>query len=70
VTEDQLRELLKSAMPPSTANEPSRDLWPLVRRRQAHRWPAWSWVDLGLGAAAAVAVFSIPDAWFFLACHF
>lgn len=69
MTEDRVRELLKSAMPPSTADEPSRDLWPVVLR-QGHRRPAWSWVDLGLAAAAAIAVFSMPDAWFLLACHF
>jgi hypothetical protein len=69
MTDDRLRDLLKSAMPPSTADEPSRDLWPVVLR-QGHQWPAWSRVDLGLAAAAALAALSMPNAWFFLACHF
>jgi hypothetical protein len=69
MTEDHLRDLLKSAMPPSTADEPSRDLWPQVLRH-GHRWPAWAWVDLGLAAAATLAALSMPSTWFLLACHF
>jgi hypothetical protein len=67
--EPRLREMLRSAMPPSTDGDPSRDLWPMVERK-SFGWPTWSWIDLGLTAATALAVLLIPDAWFLLAYHF
>lgn len=68
MTDERLQDLLQSAMPQATGGEPSRDLWPMVLRH-AHDGPEWSWVDLGLAAAAAVAMLSMPNAWLFIACH-
>jgi hypothetical protein len=67
--DDRLRALLRSAVPASTAGEPSQDLWPLVERG-GHVWPVWSGIDLGLTAAATLAVLLMPNAWFLLAYHF
>jgi hypothetical protein len=65
MTDDQaLRLLLRSALPPVTALESARDLWPsIVHRRRApgHR----RWLDLGLAAALALALSLFPD-WIWL----
>jgi hypothetical protein len=69
IDERYISTLLKSAMPPVTAVAPSRDLWPLVthRPRQAI---VWSRIDLGIAAATALAVVSMPHAWLLVAYHF
>ena len=56
-------------MPPATAAEPSRDLWPLVAHRPRRR-PNWSRLDLGLALAAAFALMLVPQGWLLLAYHF
>jgi hypothetical protein len=69
IDDDRLRALLRSAMPPATAAEPSRDLWPLVAHRPRRR-PNWSRLDLGLALAAAFALMLVPQGWLLLAYHF
>ncbi|MGH9410812.1 MAG: hypothetical protein ACRD1V_15315 [Vicinamibacterales bacterium] len=63
---DWLRDLLRTALPPTTATTPSRDLWPLVRRRFATS-PAWSRTDYLLVGGVAVALLLYPGAWLALA---
>jgi hypothetical protein len=68
--ESRLSTLLKSAMPPVTAVEPSRDVWALV----THRPPTvidWSRIlDLGIAAATVLAAAVMPNAWLLVAYHF
>ena len=57
---DRFEHLVRSAIPPVAAATPSRDLWPAIVNRG--RAPArWSWLDLGV-AAAAVSLVMFPDA--------
>lgn len=56
---EQMRKLLKSALPPLSDSEPRRDLWPQMLRRldaAPARVPWWDWALLG-GAIAAVCAF-------------
>jgi hypothetical protein len=53
---EELKKLLKSAMPPVTETEFQRDLWPQVRRRLEQRafdLPWWDWTLL----AGVTAIF-------------
>jgi hypothetical protein len=69
MTDDQpLRLLLQSALPPMTDRGPARDVWPSI----AHRRPVpsgWPWGDLGVAAAAALALALSPDLLWLLAYH-
>lgn len=61
--------LLRSALPPVVAAEPSPDMWPrIVKRSQDSE--QWSWVDIGLAAAVAIALVMRPDLLMLLAYHF
>jgi len=56
---EQMRKLLKAAVPPLTETEPRRDLWPQMLRRldsAPARVPWWDWALLG-GAIAATCAF-------------
>jgi len=56
---EQMRKLLKSAMPPITETGPRRDLWPLMLRRLENglaHVPWWDWALLG-GAITAICAF-------------
>ncbi len=66
--QDRLANLLRSALPPTTTREPSRDLWPLVLERSQMR-PVWSWLDLGLAAALALVFFAFPRLLLVLVYH-
>jgi hypothetical protein len=70
MTDDlQLAALLRTAMPPVGSRTPARDLWPrLVRRARQRR--RWTWLDIGLAAAVAGALFVWPEALLLLAYHF
>ena len=67
MTDDRLKELLRSSMPPADG-EPGRDLWPQIASRFA-QGPRWSYLDLGLAAAAAVALAAFPEWLWLLAYH-
>ena len=70
MTDDtQLAALLRSALPPVTVDDPSRDLWPRVVSRARQR-TRWTWLDIALAAAGAVALFKWPDAMLVLAYYF
>jgi len=66
--EERLARLLRSAFPPTTASVPTRDLWPAI---EGHSWTRdeWSWIDLGVAAAAALALAMFPSALWLLAYH-
>ena len=66
--EDRLGRLLRSALPPMAEPGPTRDLWPLVVVRSQAR-PAWSWVDVGLAAALAIALLAFPRLLLVLVYH-
>ena len=64
MTDDRFKQLLQTAVPPSVDDGPMRDLWPEAAKRfdQTRRW---SYIDLGLAAAAAIALTIFPE-WFWL----
>ena len=64
----RLESLLRSVLPPTTAQAPPRDLWPLLVERT--EVPAgWSWLDVGMAAAAATALLVFPEWGLLLAYH-
>ena len=66
--DDRLQHLLRGAFPPVQAHDPARDLWRLNESRVDQ--PArWSWVDVGLAAAAAIALVAFPGSFFLIAYH-
>jgi hypothetical protein len=65
---DDLKSRLKSALPPTDDGSPSRDLWLSVRARM-HESPRLSMLDLALAAAAALALWFVPEAWLALLYH-
>jgi hypothetical protein len=72
MTDDQrLRDLLRSALPPTPDVAPPRDLWPRVARRlrAPSGWSFWSWVDVGLAAAVVIALVLFPKSLWLLAYH-
>jgi hypothetical protein len=58
--DDRLRQLLQSALPKTSDEGPSRDLWPLLASRidRTHSWP---WLDLSLAAAVAIVLLVFPE---------
>jgi len=68
MTDDRLGELLRAAIPPSGDEQSRRDAWPdLVARLE--RAPRWTMLDLGLAAAAAIALLMFPEWLWVLAYH-
>jgi hypothetical protein len=67
MTDDELRERLKAALPPVAGGEP--DLWPRVAGRLEQR-SRWHWADLALGMAAlgVMAVFPGAIPWVLMHC--
>ena len=68
MTDERLKELLRGAISPPDAEEPRRDLWPQMAARLEERL-RWSYIDLGLAAAAAVALAVFPEWLWLLAYH-
>jgi hypothetical protein len=66
--DDRLLHLLRSALPRSTGQLPSRDLWPLVvKQMQA---PAErSWFDIGMAAVVAILLTLFPEWLLLLVYH-
>lgn len=66
--DERLQRRLREAFPPPEAQEPAHDLWSRVEHRMEA--PAsWSWVDVGLAACAAVALFIVPGSFMLIAYH-
>ncbi|MEO8679991.1 MAG: hypothetical protein ABI665_13145 [Vicinamibacterales bacterium] len=68
IEHDRLARLLRDAVPPSTAQAPSRDLWPAVTSR-GHSPVSWTWFDLGMAAAVVIVLSAFPDWLWLLAYH-
>ena len=68
MTDERLKELLRGAISRPDAEEPQRDLWPQMAARLGES-PRWSYIDLGLAAAAAVALAVFPEWLWLLAYH-
>ena len=68
MTDDRLQELLRGAMVFAGPEEPRHDLWPRMAARFDEK-PRWSYVDLGLAAAAANALAVFPEWLWLLAYH-
>ena len=66
--DDRVQHLLRSALPPSASQRPSRDLWPLVVNR-VQAPAAWSWLDLSLAAGVALVSMMFPEWLLLLAFH-
>lgn len=64
MTDEEFKELLRNIVPPSVDDAPARDLWPDVASR-FEQTRGWSYIDLGLAAAAALALVRFPE-WFWL----
>ena len=68
MTDERLKEWLRSSMPPAADEGPGRDMWPQVASRFA-QGPRWSYLDLGLAAAVAVSLVAFPEWLWILAYH-
>ena len=68
MTDDRLEELLRAAMPPTSDDGPSRDVWPLLASR-VDRAPRWTFLDFSLAAAVAIALLIFPEWLWLLAYH-
>ena len=66
--QERLERLLRSALPPSAALVPSRDLWPSVVGRSRARIE-WSKVDIGMAGLLAIALLMFRDWLWLLAYH-
>ena len=66
--QDRLKDLLRSALAPSEAAAPSRDLWPSVMARSSAPMK-WSWLDIGIVAVVAIVLLMFPDWLWLLAYH-
>ena len=68
MNDEELRRLLKSAVPPTRDHGPSRDLWPAVAGRVGERPPS-SRLDIGIAILTVVALVLFPRAAWLIAYH-
>ena len=61
MTDELLKDLLRSALPPANRPGPTRDLWPQVVSRIGAP-PAWSWLDTCVAAGVAISLLVFPKA--------
>jgi hypothetical protein len=59
MTDEVLKNLLRSAVPPLGIQDLEHDLWPTLAARIEAR-PSWSWVDLTVAAGLGVALVLFP----------
>ena len=68
MTDERLKDLLRSALPPANQQGPSRDLWPqVVNRIEAS--PAWSRLDTSVAVGVTIALLVFPKALLLMAFH-
>ena len=67
MTDETVKDLLRSAMPPTAEDVAAPDVWP---RLSSHfeRPTRWSYVDLGLAAAVTIAFLIFPE-WLWLLAY-
>ena len=69
MTDELLKDLLRSVLPPANRQGPSRDLWPqVVSRIEAP--PVWSWLDTSVAVGLTIAMLFFPKALLLMAFHF
>ena len=68
MTNEDLRRVLKSAMPPTSDRRPSRDLWPAVAGR-VHARPPSSRLDIGIAIVTFLMLCLFPRAALLIAYH-
>ena len=68
MTDDRLGKLLRAALPPTENVSPRNDVWPALARRLDEK-PGWSVIDVGLGAAAVIALLLLPEWLWLLVYH-
>jgi hypothetical protein len=68
MTDENMKNLLRSALPATDNGIAARDVWPQLSGRLAGT-TEWSYVDLGLAAAAAVTFLIFPEWLWLLAYH-
>ena len=68
MTDEELRRLLKSAVPPTRDQRPSHDLWPAVAGR-VHQRPPSSRLDIGIAVLTIAALVLFPQAAWLIAYH-
>lgn len=68
MTDDELRELLRAAVPPVRGDAAPSDTWPVLVAR-IERGARWSLLDIGLAAAVAIALAMFPEWLWPLAYH-
>ena len=61
MTDEVLKNLLRSAVPPVGIQDSEHDLWPAVADRVRAR-PSWSWVDLTVAAGLGLTLVLFPRA--------
>ena len=73
MSDDRLKNLLRSAFPQADYQKPSRDLWPSIVDRIQAPAAKWSWIDLcvaaGVAAGVTIALVMLPKALLLLAYH-
>jgi hypothetical protein len=68
MTDEHLKRLLRAAIPPTDTSVAAPDVWPRLSAGLGHT-PRWSYVDLGLAAAVAIAFLIFPEWLWLLAYH-
>jgi hypothetical protein len=68
MNDEELRRLLKSAVPPTRDQRPAHDLWPAVAARVHQRAPS-SRVDIGIAIFTVAALCAFPKAALLIAYH-
>jgi hypothetical protein len=68
ITDDQLSQWLRTAVPAVDQTKPSRDLWPAVVQRAGTR-ERFSTADVGITALVVIALLMFPKWFWFLAYH-
>ena len=68
INDDQLSNLLRTALPAADTTAPSRDLWPAVVQRSEAGIQVSS-ADWSLAALVAIALLMFPEWFWFLAYH-
>jgi hypothetical protein len=66
--EHRISQLLRKALPPSSDQRPSRDLWPLVAQR-VQTPSKWSRIDIGLGLLVGAVLVLFPQWLIVIAYH-
>ena len=68
MTDELIKDLLRSALPPMNRRGPSRDLWPqVVSRIEASA--AWTWLDTSAAVGVTIALLIFPKALLLIAFH-